>query len=286
MHSLVDVIKILRSENGCPWDKDQTPMSVRRDLMEEVFEALDAITADDKAHIREELGDVLFNVLLIVYMYEQKGEFSLEQVLAEVAEKLVRRHPHVFPESSGKTEMESRPADTGEVLSQWDRIKENLEGRKTDSVLDEVPAGFPPLLKAYKMLSKASKRGFEWNSIEEARNKVVEELEEVDEAASAASKASDGDFKKAFTVKGGSPALNEMQLHLEEEVGDLFLALVNYSRWLNVDPCVAVDRANRKFYDRFSFVEKSMKQNSIPMTKDNCADMIRFWNDAKNKEYR
>ena len=106
------------------------------------------------------------------------------------------------------------------------------------------------------------------------------------QAASAASKASDGDFKKAFTVKGGSPALNEMQLHLEEEVGDLFLALVNYSRWLNVDPCVAVDRANRKFYDRFSFVEKSMKQNSIPMTKDNCADMIRFWNDAKNKEYR
>ena len=177
----LNVIKKLREPDGCPWDKEQTPLSMRRDLVEETFEAVDAITQEDAPHAREELGDVLLNTMMISYMYEQKGDFKIAGEINELAEKLIRRHPHVFPQSEGKACVTETVTDSRQVLNQWDRIKENLEGRNTGSILDEVPQGFPPLLKAYKMQKKAGKRGFDWKDLQPVYDKITEELHEVEE---------------------------------------------------------------------------------------------------------
>ena len=275
---LYEIVAKLRAKNGCPWDKNQTPLSIRRDLMEETFEAIDAITKNDVPHVREELGDVMLNAVMLSYMFEQENAFTVEQVLYDVCKKLVRRHPHVFPDSAGKSQMQEKPANSDAVLSQWDKIKENVEGRNGNT-LDEVPEYFPPLLKAYKMLKKASKKGFEWQNTDEFIAKVREEWAEAEEARQAVQACSEGG--EAFTVSGGSAELNEAQLHLEEEIGDLFLSLVNYSRALGVDPSIALDRANRKFKERFSFVEDAMHNADVPMSKEHISAMLEFWRKAK-----
>ena len=278
---LYDIIKTLRSENGCPWDKNQTPISIRHNLVEETFEAVDAISNNDLPHIREELGDIILNALMLSYMYEQNDDFTIEQVLNDVCNKLIRRHPHVFTESIGRSEMKNIPINSNQVLSQWDKIKENVEGRKSDYTLDDIPNSFPPLLKAQKMLQKAAKKGFEWQDFSEVKSKVTEEWSEVEEARKAVEKISQG--KTPFTVSDENKEINEKQLQLEEEVGDLILAIVNYSRWIGVDPSIALNIANRKFKNRFDFVEKSMKECNIDMNSNSIQDMLRFWDDAKSK---
>lgn len=286
---LYELAQTLRGREGCPWDKDQTPQSMRRDLMEETFEAIDAITQHDAPHVKEELGDVLFNAVLIAYMYEQQGDFTVAGVLDDVCGKLIRRHPHVFDENS-RTGSGAMSVDA--VLSQWDVIKGSVEGRARESVLDEVPEGFPPLLKAYKYLGKAAKLHFDWNCAEDAMAKVTEELSEVKDAADDVRRAleahpvtgRDGRQAAPLTVTAENPAADDCQLHLEEEIGDLLLSIVNVSRKYNVDPAIALDRANRKFHSRFSFVEKCMKEEGIPFAEDHLVDMERFWKDAKNAE--
>ncbi len=275
--SLLRTVKTLRSQNGCPWDKDQTPESLRRDLMEETFEAIDAITQNDTLHIREELGDVMFNLLLTAYMYEQNGDFKLSEIFDEVNEKLIRRHPHVFKNEGEKI-------TTGEVLTQWDKIKDDVEGRKTDSVLDQVPQGFPPLLKAFKMVKKAAKKNFDWQSPSQFLGKISEEISEVQEAARKVQELKKLPSDEPFTLSGGNEALNDAQLHLEEEIGDFFLASVNYARYLGVDPTLALDRANRKFYKRFSYIEKKMAERGIPFSKEKLSAMMNIWNEAKQNE--
>lgn len=278
---LYNLTKILRSENGCPWDKDQTPLSNRRNLMEEVFEALDAITSEDAAHAKEELGDVIFNALLTAVMYEDSKDFTAEAMLDEITEKLVRRHPHVFGEAStGNAENKGPSENTAQVMDMWERIKENVEGRKSGSVLDQVPADFPPLLKSCKLLSKAAKKGFEWKSADDAVSKVKEELNEATEAASEIS----GDIKKALTLSEGSSEKTESFLHLEEELGDLLLSTVNLCRMYGVDPCIALDRADRKFYRRFTYVERNMEQSGLSMDSSHVSEMEQLWKQAKNQE--
>lgn len=250
---LYDITRTLRGADGCPWDKDQTPLSLRRSLMEESFEAIDAMTSGDVAHVREELGDVFFNVVLLAYLYEQAGDFTLAQSLNDICDKLIRRHPHVFPESEGKSQMTAPVTDTNALLSQWDAIKENLEGRKGASVLDGVPQGFPPLLRAYKLLKKAAKanatrRG---RTAFQARQTVDDALQTVRTAADSVAQAKHAPADEPFTVSGGSAPLNAAQLHLESAVGDAFFALVDYARTLGVDPAVALDGANRRFIERF-----------------------------------
>lgn len=159
--NFLKVIKTLRSEGGCPWDREQTPLSMRGDLIEETFEAVDAISSEDSEHAKEELGDVLLNDTIISYMYEQKGLWTIADSINELTQKLIRRHPHVFKESEGSAEAKDKADTTEKVLSQWDRIKENVEGRKTESVLESVPEDFPPLLKSYKYAKKAIKKGFD-----------------------------------------------------------------------------------------------------------------------------
>ncbi|MBP5402778.1 MAG: nucleoside triphosphate pyrophosphohydrolase [Treponema sp.] len=279
---LYNVVSILRSENGCPWDREQTPMSMRRDLIEETFETVDAITQNDSEHAKEELGDVLLNATMISYMYEQKGDFTLAQVLNELSEKLIRRHPHVFPESEGRVCEQGDVKNGEQVLSQWDRIKENVEGRKTECILDEVPDGFPPLLKAFKYQKKAAKKGFDWDNIDDVKAKVREEFEEAENARlerdSAASKQNAKVFERNSTKEA-----DDAQKHLEEEIGDFFFALVNYARKLGVDPETALNRANRKFYRRFSYVQRKMQETGQEMANGALSIMDKFWDEAKEK---
>ena len=275
---LLAAVAILRAEGGCPWDLEQTPLSMRSDLLEETFEALDAISEQNAAHAKEELGDVILNASIISYMFEQGGDFTVADCLDALTDKLVRRHPHVFTDSEGQAAVTETAGTAEEVLTQWDRIKENIEGRKGASTLDDVPKGFPPLLRAYKLQKKAAKKGFDWKNLAPVYKKVCEELREVKEAAEAVQKLGGG--AKAFTVNS-SEERNCAQLHTEEEVGDLLFAVVNYARHLGVDPETALNRANEKFYRRFTFVEREMTKTNTPMDGNHLEDMDCLWNKAK-----
>ena len=169
-----------------------------------------------------------------------------------------------------------------EVLQQWDRIKSNLENRKSSSILDEVPNGFPPLLKAYKMQKKAAKKGFDWKDLKPVKDKIFEELNEVEQAYENLQQfKQEPSNAKPFTVNSSETA-NELQLHLEEEIGDLLFSVVNYARHLNVDPSVALNRTNQKFYKRFSYVEQEMTKANIPMDYEHLKEQDNFWNQAKD----
>lgn len=261
---LFSIVKTLRSENGCPWDKKQTPQSMRPCIVEECFETVDAITKQDSENSKEELGDLFFNVLLTGYMFEQKKDFSVPEIFNAVSEKLLRRHPHVdfdealFSESRKENPVKVESAD--EVNAQWNKIKNTVEGRNNGCILAQVPDGFPPMLKAYKYLKKASSNGFEWPDISDAKSKILEELEEVCEAQN------EGD-----------------SLHLEEEAGDLLLSVINYVRLLGINPDIALERADKKFFDRYSYVEKKLDEENIPKDSSALGKMEEFWKEAKSK---
>jgi tetrapyrrole methylase family protein/MazG family protein len=276
------IIQRLRNQGGCPWDIDQTPLSMRNDLIEEAFEAVEAISGGDAAHAKEELGDVFLNTMMISYMYQQAGDFTVADVFNEVAAKLVRRHPHVFSESEGKAFLRSPTLTPGQVLNQWDAIKAGLENRQQDSILDEVPPGFPPLAKAYKMQKKAAKKGFDWKAVSDVYHKVQEELQEVQEAAACV--AAEGTKPpKPFTALATGEQ-NKTQLHLEEELGDAFFALVNWSRHLGVDPSIALARGNEKFSRRFRQVEKEAAASGAPMEALSLEELDRLWEKAKSDQ--
>lgn len=285
----LNVIKCLRAKDGCPWDIKQTPLSMRTDLAEETFEAIDAISQEDVSHAKEELGDVLLNTLLISYMYEQNHDFTIEDAINEVAQKIIRRHPHVFHASEGSVCADGNVKNAQEVLVQWDKIKETVEGRGgSKSILDEVPKGFPPLLKAYKMQKKAAKKGFDWNELPPVKAKILEELAEVEQARQAVEKAENEALKidseaKAFSTNS-TQNLDKSRLALEEETGDLLFAVVNYSRHLGIDPGIALSRANQKFYRRFAFVEQAMKEKGLTMEQQNFKEMDSLWDLAKQQE--
>ena len=286
------VIQRLRAPDGCPWDREQTPLSLRNTLIEESFEVVDAITQQDAEHAKEELGDLLLNGLLISYIYQQQGDFTVADVMQEVAEKLIRRHPHVFPESEGRSQLQEGIATGEQVVSQWDAIKEKVEGRREQSILDEVPHGFPPLLKALKYQKKAAKKAFDWEGPEQVMAKVEEELEEVKNAAAAREQIlavskpvnGRGDSKLDPLTTHSTPQLDAAQLHLEEELGDLLFAVTNLCRHYQVDPNAALSATNAKFYRRFRHVEQSMERQGIPMDKAHFQQMDQLWEEAKELE--
>lgn len=265
---LSEIVKTLRGENGCPWDKKQTPQSMRPCVVEEAFELVDALTKCDKENAMEELGDLFFNALMIGFMFQQKNDFSLAQIYNSASEKLLRRHPHVDFDSSlfldnaaHEKKLDAKSSVTiDSVNEQWNKIKNNVEGRKRESVLDQVPDGFPPMTKAYKHLKKAASQGFEWPEIDDAKNKIVEELDEVQDAQK-----------------------ENSQDHLEDEVGDLILSVINYARLLGVNPDVALERADKKFCGRYSFVEKKMKEKNLPLDSSSLGKMEELWREAKSR---
>ena len=258
---LHETIRRLRAPGGCPWDREQTPETLRETLIEEAYETVEAITEGDADHVCEELGDVFLNAVMLSYMYEQLDSFTVTDVLETVSDKLIRRHPHVFGETDGYAGPGSgKETDTPEkVLNQWDEIKQKVEGRKGSSALDGVSMGLPSLERAKKLQKRASKCGFDWEHSDDVWPKVDEELAELREAAA-----------------GGNPE------RIEEELGDVLFSLVNIARHLKVDPGVALTRTNAKFVKRFTHVESSMKEAGIPMDKGHLADMDRFWNELRD----
>jgi tetrapyrrole methylase family protein/MazG family protein len=251
---LYDVIVKLRAPDGCPWDREQTPPSLRKDLLEETYECIESIDEKDPAHIKEELGDLFLLITMISYMHEQENSFTLSDVLDNVSEKLIRRHPHVFGDV--------KVSGSSEVLDNWAKIKIEQEGRAPkDSILDEVSSALPPLDKAWKLQKKASKVGFDWFDADGVFSKIDEELNEVKEVLN-------------------QPEMNTKSL--EGELGDLLFSVVNLCRFFKIDASMALQRTNNKFIKRFKHVEKQMKENNQPMEKENLELMDSFWEEAKN----
>ena len=263
--SLYDIVVRLRAPDGCPWDREQTPATLRECLIEETYECIEAIDEQNPAHIKEELGDLALLVTMLAYMHEEKSVFSVADVFQTISEKLIRRHPHVFGETKVK--------DSDEVLVNWANIKVTQEGRKPkDSVLDEVSAGLPPLDRAWKLQKKAAKAGFDWPNLQGVVEKINEELGEVMEAAGAS------------TLRQAQHSADDSKREkIEEELGDLLFSVVNLCRYLKVEPSVALHRTNSKFIKRYKHMEKKMKETGQEMKQENLALMDQYWNEAKGK---
>jgi tetrapyrrole methylase family protein / MazG family protein len=250
---LFSIIKTLRGPEGCPWDKKQTPTSLAPSLIEESYEFIEAAGGKDRDNMREELGDIFLLVTMISYMQEQNNSFTVSEVLHDISDKLVRRHPHVFGDM--------KKEDAGEVIELWNQIKRDVENKKeVDSITEEIPRSYPPLERAYKLQKKVSRLGFDWDRSQEVTHKVIEELDELREE-----------------LKNGSVS------GTEEEIGDVLFSLVNLSRFLNIDPAVALHRTNQKFVKRFRYIEEKMKSAGKELSKDNFSLMDAFWNEAKDK---
>jgi len=255
---LYDTVVTLRSPEGCKWDREQTPSTLRGALIEETYECLEAIDENDPVHIAEELGDLFLLVTMIGYMHEQEDKFTIIDVLKNINDKLIRRHPHVFGDI--------KVNGTEEILNNWAAIKVEQEGRKPkDSMLDEVSSGVPPMDRSFLLQKKAAKVGFDWPDMEGVIAKIKEELEEVCIANN--------------TTDDGHPLVQKTAL--EEELGDLLFSVINLCRFLKVEPSVALRRTNTKFVDRFKYVEKKMKESGHEMKKENLKIMDTFWEETK-----
>lgn len=253
---LVEIMDRLLAPDGCPWDREQTLETLRPFLVEETYEVIDALARDHAADHCEELGDLLMQIVFQAALRRQQGQFDIDAVVASIAEKLVRRHPHVFGEASG--------VDTPEqVLRQWDQIKaaektaSAAAGARPPRVLDGIPPG-PALARAQKVGSRCGKVGFDWPGWQGSFAKVEEEVREVREAIDAADQA---------------------QVHAE--LGDLLLAVVNVSRKLGVDAEQALIDATRRFETRFAFVEDRLAERGRTPPQSTLDEMDALWNDAK-----
>jgi MazG family protein len=254
---LVEIMRRLLAADGCPWDREQTPATLRRYVLEEACEVIDAIDGGDWVSLREELGDLLLQVVFLGELMRAEGRFGPDDVVAAIAEKLVRRHPHVFAdvEVSG----------SGEVLKNWERIK--ASEKKDRALLDSVPRSLPALMRAQRIGEKVQRVGFDWPDARGSRAKVAEEIGELDRA-----------------MNEGNAA------RTEEELGDVFFALVNLARHLDVDAEGALRKTIEKFTGRFAHVEARVKERhgGWPAGSDaenrlSLEELDGYWDEAKAK---
>ncbi len=248
---LVALMAKLRGPDGCPWDREQTLRTLRSYLLEETYEALEAVDREEPEALREELGDLLLEVVFMAQICAEMGHFTIEEVASGIHDKLVRRHPHVF---GGETAVSAKDA-----IGRWERIK-NDERRAagTSGALAGVPAALPALLRAFRISAKAAMVGFDWKRAEEVLDKIDEEVRELKEA-----------------VAGGDGA------RVEEEIGDLLFTAANLARLRGVDPEMALQAANRKFTDRFERVEKALAGRGLQPSAELREEMERIWNDVQ-----
>ena len=253
--ALLSLMDRLRAEGGCPWDREQTRASLKPYLIEEAYEALEALDANETGHIVEELGDVLFQVVFHCQIAHEQGEFTMADVLQAVLQKMTRRHPHVF----GNTEV----ANSGEALRQWEQIKRIEAGAEgiPRSALDGVPKSLPSLLRAQRLQVKAGRVGFDWPTWREAWSKVREEMAEADEAMV----AGDADRVKA-------------------ELGDLLFSLVNVARLLEIDAEGSLRQAADTFTRRFKEVEAAMRAEGRQVDEASPEELDRQWLAVKSRE--
>ncbi len=247
---LVGVVKRLRAPDGCPWDRKQTLYSLKQNVIEEVFEFIDALDRRDVENIKEELGDMLLHVIFHSIIAEEDGLFTLDDVINGIRDKLIRRHPHVF----GNVKVNS----VDEVLKNWESIKSSEHPEKRRHYLDDVPASLPPIERALKLQKKARKVGFDWSSADECFDKVMEEV---------------GELKEALKKKD--------RKRIEHELGDLMFAIVNLSRFVDVDPSEALRMASLRFKRRFDCVEDRLKEMGKGLEDATLEEMERQWQRCK-----
>ena len=244
----VEVTKRLRKE--CPWDKEQTHASIRHSLIEEAYEVVEAIDNNNMEELKKELGDLLLHVVFHANIAEEQHEFKLQDVIGGITEKLIFRHPHVF----GEAEV----SGSKHVKQNWEKLKLQ-EGR--ESLMDGVPKELPALLRAHRLTDKASNVGFDWEKKEDAWKKVDEEISELHRAIESA-----------------------RQEDIEAEFGDLLFALVNYARFININPENALRQTNGKFITRFQYIEQRLRQQGKDLHSTSLEEMDALWEEAKNKQ--
>jgi len=242
---LLNIMDDLREK--CPWDKKQTIESLRILTIEETYELVDAIDAKDMKSLKEELGDIMLHLIFYAKIASETNDFDIADVLNNVSDKLIARHPHIYGDVKVSGE--------DEVKANWEKLKLK-EGKK--SILQGVPKSLPAIVKALRIQDKAKQVGFEWENIEQVYEKVTEELEELNEVV---------------------PTQNQEKI--EEEFGDLLFALVNYSRFLKVDPEAALEKCNKKFINRFQYIEEQAQKLNKPLDEMTLTEMDGYWNDAK-----
>lgn len=254
--AFVDTIAALRAPNGCPWDREQTHESIARNMIEEAYEAVDAIEQHDAAHLREELGDVLLQVVLQSQIAADAGEFTVADVCRDVNAKMIRRHPHVFGEAAA--------GSAEDVLSIWDNVKlaeksvADAQAEEPEGLLDSVPVSFPALLQAYKISRKAVAAGFEWDTVEDVWAKVEEEIAEFKQAC----RSDDAQAK-------------------ELEFGDVLFSLVNVARKEGIDAETALRATCRKFRERWAFMEGAAWGQGKRIEELDMDEMQQLWDQAK-----
>ena len=251
---LVDVVAMLRSDNGCPWDLAQTHESLKADLIEEAYELIEAIDAKVPKKICDELGDLLMQVMLHSQIATDRNEFSVDEVIENLTEKLVRRHPHVFGSVVA--------TDENEVLENWEEIKRGEDGNKDrKSSLDGIPHSLPSLQRAEKIQKKASRAGFDWDTTEDVLPKLQEEIDEIEESIR-----------------------NDDITEIEMEIGDLLFSVVNLCRFLNVQPEEALRKSTRKFADRFQRMETTLERTNKTFKDYDLSTLDQIWEQVKQQE--
>ena len=251
---LVDVVAMLRSDNGCPWDLAQTHESLKADLIEEAYELIEAIDAKVPKKICDELGDLLMQVMLHSQIATDRNEFSVDEVIENLTEKLVRRHPHVFGSVVA--------TDENEVLENWEEIKRGEEENKDrKSSLDGIPHSLPSLQRAEKIQKRASRAGFDWDQTEDVLPKLQEEIDEIEESIR-----------------------NDDITEIEMEIGDLLFSVVNLCRFLNVQPEEALRKSTRKFVDRFQRMETALERTNKKFKDYDLSTLDQIWEQVKQQE--
>jgi tetrapyrrole methylase family protein/MazG family protein len=252
-NELVEIMKTLRSENGCPWDREQSHESLKRYLIEETYEVLETIDANDKKALCDELGDVLLQVVFHSEIARSEGTFDINDVITGICQKMIIRHPHVFGEGKADT--------PDEVLENWEAIKKKEKKLKSQTgVLKDVPSNLPALMRSYKVQQKAAQVGFDWDDIDDAFSKVDEEIQEL------------RDVYKSNNVE-----------RITDELGDAFFALVNVSRFLKIQPELALSGTIGKFIRRFEYIEQQSTKAGKKLEDMSLAEMDELWNEAKHK---
>ncbi|MEG1999938.1 MAG: nucleoside triphosphate pyrophosphohydrolase [Evtepia sp.] len=250
IQDLEEIVRLLRAPGGCPWDREQTHESIRRNFLEEAYEVVEAIDEADASHLREELGDVLLQVMFHTRMESERGGFTFSDVADGISKKLIFRHPHVFADV--------QVAGSAEVLTNWDQLKRQEKGQETNTAtLESVARSLPALWRAEKIQKKAAKVGFDWPDVSGAMDKLTEEFAELETAIAE-------------------------QSNIEEELGDLLFSAVNVARFVGKDPEVALQRACDKFTKRFALMEEAA--GDVRMEDMTLTELDALWNKAKGKK--
>lgn len=254
LYDIIDLIRTLRGENGCPWDRKQTPRSITVYLIEEVFELVEAIESGNLNAIREELGDVLFQVLFVAELFSESGRLDMADIVGRNLAKMRRRHPHVFEDRE--------VSGIDEIRDNWHAIKqEEKKAADNRSVLDSVPSGLPALMRAYRISERAARTGFDWHNLPEVMEKVEEEWREFKAAAD--------------NGRGADPEAIALEL------GDILFTLTNVARFARIHPETSLSAAVRKFEDRFRYMEKRLEETGRTIKSLTREDMDRQWEAAK-----